>query len=72
MPAAATLRRAGFPTALVLIGLTIVWVSPARAALAPPPWRLARVFAREMWGPSTPRLPVPVVSGSAPIFSGTP
>ena len=67
MPAAAILRRVGFPTTLVLILVTIVRVGPVRAALSPPPWRLAQVFAREIWGPPVELLPVPVLSGAHPI-----
>ena len=67
MPSAASLRRAGFPTVLILILVAFVWVTPVRAALAPPPWRLAQFFAREIWGSPAGVLPVPVLPGTNPI-----
>ena len=67
MPAAALLRRAGFPTALVLLLVLVAWTGPVRAALSPPPIRLAQVFAREIWGDPADPLPVPVRTGGSPI-----
>jgi len=67
MPTAAALRRVGFPTALTVLLVGPLWVSPVRAALSPPPFRLAQVFEREIWGQVPAPLPVPVRPGGGPI-----
>ncbi|MEX1209012.1 MAG: hypothetical protein WEE36_10505 [Acidimicrobiia bacterium] len=70
MPIAVLLRRAGFPTArIALAGLLILLLhaGPARAALSPPPVRLALLFEREMWSRSASTLPIPVLPGAGPI-----
>jgi len=66
MPSA-LLRRVGFPTALGVILVVLLWVSPVRAALSPPPIRLAQVFARQIWGEPEAPLPVPVRQGGLPV-----
>jgi hypothetical protein len=70
VPFAVLLRRAGFPTArIALAGLLILLLDagPARAALSPPPVRLALLFEREMWSRSVSILPIPVLPGAGPI-----
>jgi hypothetical protein len=67
MPTAVALRRVGFPTALTMLFVGLLWVSPVRAALSPPSIRLAQVFEREIWGHAPASLPVPVRPGGGPI-----
>lgn len=70
VPLAVFVRRAGFPTArIALAGLLILLLhaGPARAALSPPPVRLALLFERELWGRSEVTLPIPVRAGVGPI-----
>lgn len=70
MPSADLSRRAGFPTVrLNLAALLVVVLSggPARAALSPPPVRLALLFEREVWSRKEVLLPIPVRPGTGPI-----
>ena len=67
MPTAAFLRRVGFPTALTVFLVLLILASPVRAALSPPPFRLAEVFAREAWGDRGDPLPIPVLHGGVPV-----
>lgn len=70
VPLAVFVRRAGFPTArLVIAGLLILLLhaGPARAALSPPPVRLALLFERELWSRNEVVLPIPVLPGAGPI-----
>lgn len=70
MLAAARPRRAGFPTARLVLGVALILGSaaPAHATFLPPPWRLAILFDRDVWAPP-PALdrPVPVRPGMDPI-----
>jgi hypothetical protein len=70
VPSADFSRRAGFPTVrLSLAALLVVVLSggPARAALSPPPVRLALLFEREVWSRNEVLLPIPVRPGTGPI-----
>jgi hypothetical protein len=47
--------------------ILLLHAGPARAALSPPPVRLALLFEREIWGRSEVILPIPVLPGAGPI-----
>jgi hypothetical protein len=70
MPAAVSHRRAGLPTARLVLALALILgaPAPARAVLLPPPWRLAIVFDREVWAPAAPVVrAVPMRPGMDPV-----